>query len=212
MRGPSLSWCFSFTGVAAFLNQDLFHEGSGAPTPLFHAFRLVNVKFFARFTRTVELFWGKAGITLIDLASPKNLVWHIRVKEYIGHGATVLKLGHLGNLQALKKKKTKWILFYFFLKVGFQNFIGENIAFFFQVFPTKMSSSKDFFIPSPPPPRPDIKPEKEPFKNHTNLHLARGNWDLESKGSPKVTGLLRGRLETRTPGLDSKWVGTSNVF
>lgn len=48
----ALSSCFSFSNVAAFLAQDLFHEGNGAPSSLFRAFRLMNVKFFARFQGT----------------------------------------------------------------------------------------------------------------------------------------------------------------
>ena len=45
-------WWFGFTEVAAFLAGDPFHEGNGVPSPLFRAFRLMNVKFFAFFART----------------------------------------------------------------------------------------------------------------------------------------------------------------
>lgn len=49
VRGASLSSCFSFPTVPAFLAQDLFHKRNGTPSPLFRAFRLMNVKFFALF-------------------------------------------------------------------------------------------------------------------------------------------------------------------
>lgn len=41
-----------FIEVASFLAGDPFHEGNGAPSPLFRAFRLMNAKFFAFFPRT----------------------------------------------------------------------------------------------------------------------------------------------------------------
>lgn len=63
----ALSSCFSFSNVAAFLAQDLFHEGNGAPSSLFRAFRLVNVKFFAHFQRTPwSCFLGKAQVIFLD--------------------------------------------------------------------------------------------------------------------------------------------------
>lgn len=49
VRGALLSSCFSFASVAAFFAQDPFHEGKGAPSPLFRAFRMVNVKFLLAF-------------------------------------------------------------------------------------------------------------------------------------------------------------------
>lgn len=63
--GEALSSCFSFSNVAAFLAQDLFHEGNGAPSSLFRAFRLMNVKFFARFQGTPwSCVLGKARLSL----------------------------------------------------------------------------------------------------------------------------------------------------
>lgn len=47
--GALLSSRFSFASVAAFFAQDPFHEGNGAPSPLFHACRLVNMKFLLAF-------------------------------------------------------------------------------------------------------------------------------------------------------------------
>lgn len=52
VRGTSLSSCISFPNVSAFLAQDPFHKRNGTPSPLFRAFRLMNVKFFARFQLT----------------------------------------------------------------------------------------------------------------------------------------------------------------
>lgn len=49
VRGTPPSSCFSFASVAAFVAQDPFHEGNGAPSPLFRAFRLVNMHFLLAF-------------------------------------------------------------------------------------------------------------------------------------------------------------------
>lgn len=60
VRGASLSSCFSFSTVPAFLAQDLFHKRNGTPCPLFRAFRLMNVKFLPSFSSFLGAVWGKS--------------------------------------------------------------------------------------------------------------------------------------------------------
>lgn len=80
--------------------------------------------------------------------------------------------------------------------------MGENIAilsykfffFFFNVLPTKnlLYFSPIFCL------GPDIKPGKEPLKITVISFWQRENRDQGSKDLPKVTGLVRSRLDTRT--------------
>lgn len=68
VRGASLPSCFSFLNVAAFVVAAIpSHEGNGAPSPLFRAFGLVNVKFCALFpSPRWRVVWEKARVILID--------------------------------------------------------------------------------------------------------------------------------------------------
>lgn len=50
--GGSRRRLLGFSTSLRFYPEIRFHGGNGAPSPLFGAFRLMNVKFFARFPRT----------------------------------------------------------------------------------------------------------------------------------------------------------------